>query len=160
MTRGDAIRSAVPVALFLAVLLLQTWAYFHWQQQLWTSSSSNPGAEPPWYFIGNDLLDAVVAAGALAIVLLVSFVCVRVPAYARFARMVAWQAVLWNAYKVLWGVVILAHTTSVWDESRASTTWKTFPGYLHDPLRQWTFWCGMALALPFLLADIRWGRRQ
>lgn len=158
MTRGQAVRSAVPLAALLAVFALQNWADVHWRTHLWTSVSVNAGSAPPWYFIGNDLVEGVAAAGAMAILLCVAFVSTRVPDYSRFSRMVAWQAVLWNASKVLWGLVILTHTTSIWDEGRASTTWKTFDVYLNNPARQWTLWCGFALALPFVWADWRHNR--
>jgi hypothetical protein len=150
-------RSALPLAVFFVLLPLQNWACFRWSRSLWTNSHG-PGADPPWYFIGNDVVEGLVAGAILAILLAVAFACARAPAYSRFARMVSWQGVLWNAHKVLWGIVIWRNTSNLWDMERATTSWSTFSSYLHDPLREWVFGAGVVLALPLVWADARHAR--
>jgi hypothetical protein len=151
---GAALGSALPVVVLVGTLPLTLWANLRLPAFFW-ASAQYPIGSPPWYFIGSDLVEAVVGLVHLAFVLTVSVCCAWIPACSRFAWMAAWQAVLFDAGDVLWGGVILARTRDIWDPIRATTAWTTFDQYLHDPLRTWMFWLPLVCAAPFFALHVR-----
>lgn len=87
-----------------------------------------PGPNPPWYFIGSDLVSAEWCAAGAAV--FIAFIA----ASARKLGALAWTALgimlISFADPIGRGVNILLHTRNVWDRQTAVSDWPTFDAYL------------------------------
>jgi len=91
---------------------------------------AGPGVSPPWYFIGNDLVDAVWCTAAAALMLVFSFAAVRRLGSSVWTALAVTLAFL--SSHIADGVNIALHTGQVWDASRATTDWTSFESYIQS----------------------------
>ena len=89
-----------------------------------------PGNSPPWYFIGNDLVDALWSLPCAVALIAFSFLA------ARKLGPIVWGALgvslVSFSRPICEGVNILLHTRHVWDPARATSTWMSFDNYLQS----------------------------
>ncbi len=96
-----------------------TYPYF------WTSRAM--ARDEPWYFIGRTFVGAACAAAGLLVT-----VVLGLATQARLGREVWIRLMtpfLFLSYPVGQGVNVILHTDRIWEESAASTPWKTFDEY-------------------------------
>jgi hypothetical protein len=132
--KSDAPRDSAPVgrlaAPYLVWLLLHsaaaagamysfrsTWFYHY-----------GPGGSPPWYFIGQDAVDAAWSSAAAVLMLAFAFASVRRLGPGVWACLGV--ALIGFVGKVGAGANILLHTRQLWDASYASSDWTSFDAYL------------------------------
>jgi hypothetical protein len=86
-----------------------------------------PGGDPPWYFIGRDLVDATFAVPGLLVMVAFSSLTFR-----RLGPDV-WKALgmlsIFLLHPILLGVNILLHTRDAWDPARATSEWASYEMY-------------------------------
>jgi hypothetical protein len=111
-----------------AVLLygLALYAAHHSYPHFWTSRAMS--AEEPWYFVGQVFVEALFTAAALLLIITLGLLT-----QGKLGKEV-WSRLLPTFFFLLpsvgQGVNVLLHTERIWDESTASTQWKTFEQYL------------------------------
>jgi hypothetical protein len=119
-------RIAVPYAVWLVLDLAASTGAFRTFGSTWFSAVG-PGGSPPWYFIGQDLVEAAWASGAM--ILMMGF-CL---AAARRLGPNVWAALavaqLGFVTKLGSGMNVLVHTKSAWQRTQASSDWGTFDAY-------------------------------
>ena len=119
------ILAAVGVALYFAATTGSSWAF----RDSWFASH-NPGANPPWFFIGQDLVGGIWGASAF----LLSCLCALLSA-SRLRGGVWWiwaTQVVWFAPMIAAGLNARLHTTDPFSRAQASTTWRTFDVYFQS----------------------------
>ena len=104
-----------------------------------------PGGSPPWYFIGQDAVDAVWSSAAAVLMLAFSLAGLRRLGPGVWAGLGV--ALIGFTGKVGAGANILLHTRQPWDSSRASTEWTTFDAYLRSQQASFSIslWIGIVL---------------
>ncbi len=90
-------------------------------------SQSGPGGEPPWYFIGHSVRDALASVAAILPMLVIAFACVGRLGPSRWAMLGI--ACLSVAADIGAGVNILIHTRNIWRADLAWSAWTTFEEY-------------------------------
>jgi hypothetical protein len=90
----------------------------------------SPGGSPPWYFIGQDLVDGVWGAAGCALLCLFSVLSAR-----RLGATVWWAfaaGVVPFAHRVGLGLNVWLHTAGSLTPFEATTAWATFDEYLQS----------------------------
>lgn len=123
---------SVPMLVFFGLFLAAGFGGLSLAERFWTHGAS--WDNPPWYFIGQDLVSDLAYSVALAACLIVAFAFRRLYQGAS-SRWAAFMAVLWTGPHAADAVVILLHTSHVWDPARATTTWRSFHDFIGDPVR-------------------------
>lgn len=118
-----------------------------WASSLFWTRSAGPGGDPPWYFIGKDLISGLFCLGGMILTLLVAVWTRR--RFGTGSWMAAWMAVLWMGYPAAQAFLILLRTTHIWDPSAAVSQWRTFDEYAADPVRYVIFALSLVAALVF-----------
>jgi hypothetical protein len=111
--------------------------------RFWTARAS--WDEPPWHFIGQDLVSGLLFCVALA--LSVGAATLMRRHHPERSRQATFFALLWMGYPVAQAILVLLRTNYVWDPSRATSHWRTFDEYIADPARYVGFGLAMAIAL-------------
>ena len=134
-----------PLLLFLALYLGVSFGQLWVGRLLWTHSTQV--TEPPWYFIGQDLVGGLLCLGGLILTLIVA-----VRARRRFGAgswMASWMAAISMGYPAAQAFLILLRTTHIWDPSAAASDWRTFDQYHRDPVRWVVFALSVIAGLAF-----------
>lgn len=94
---------------------------------------TNPGLDPPLYFLGRDFLAGMAAVTTALITVPLAWIYWR--KYPQYSRMIVWFTVLWLASKILVALDIGLRCRALFDRSEGCT-WKTFDEHLYSPFHQ------------------------
>lgn len=114
------------------------WVFLHWAALTGAEHTFprtwfygfGPGGSPPWYFIGQDAVDAVWSSAAAVLMLAFSFASIRRLGPGVWACLGV--AVTSFLVKIGAGANVFVHTRHLWDSSRAFSEWTTFEAYLRS----------------------------
>lgn len=135
----------VVLVLLLYVLINQTST---WLASRFWMHEHGPGSQPPWYFIGHDL---VVGLGSTAGLLL------AIPLLEE-RWMALWMALLWTGPAAAQALYVIARSDGLWNADAATTAWVSFDQYLYDPLRRIIFYACLSGALLVAVSRTYWAR--
>ena len=140
-------RAFTPPVLIFFALYAGAHLASRWASSVFWTRSVGPGGDPPWYFIGQDLLTGLFCLGGMILTLIVAVGTRR--RFGAGSGTAAWMAVLWMGYPAAQAFLILTRTTRIWDPSAAVSQWRTFDDYAADPMRYVVFALSLVAALLF-----------
>lgn len=115
-----------PFAVCLIIYGAALFSSLHFFEESWFSST-RVGGDPPWYFIGQDLVEAACAVPGLLVMLAFCTLTFR-----RLGPDV-WTAlaILFTSllHPIVQGVNGLLHTRDAWDPARATSEWANYEMY-------------------------------
>jgi hypothetical protein len=135
-------RIAIPFGVWLVLDLAASTAAFRTFGSTWFQAVS-PGASPPWYFIGQDLVEAVWASGAAVLMVAFSIVAARSLGPSVWAALGVAQ--IGFIGKLGGGANVLLHTRNVWQRADASSDWATYDAYVRS--QRWAFDASLVLGI-------------
>jgi hypothetical protein len=119
-------RTVAPYGVWLVLSLGSSMVSVHWFAGTWFANAS-PGGSPPWYFIGQDLVDAAWAAGAATA--MVTFTLLAAPQLGPNVWAALGVAQIGFAATLSGGINILLHTRSAWQPGEATSEWVTYRSF-------------------------------
>jgi hypothetical protein len=105
-------------------------------QRFWMFEHS-PGNDPPWYFIGQDLVSGWGQMGGL--VLCIGLALLRRRRDPVGSWMALWMSCLWMGHPSAQAAYVMVRSRYLWSPERASTVWASYDQYSEDPLRHIIF---------------------
>lgn len=122
-------RIAAPFLVSVALYSISLEGSFHTFHNTWFFRLG-PGNSPPWYFIGNDLVDSLWSLACVLALVAFSFLTVRKLGSTVWAALGVSLAGF--SLPICKGVNIALHTRHVWDPARATSTWMSFDSYIQS----------------------------
>ena len=145
LTAGQVIRIVIPFAVLMLLTTVESRGYFASYHDTWFFRYKGDGV--PWYFIGQELVEALWKLGCSAAGIAFCW------AAARYLGAAAWMAMslesLDLAQSLCSGVNIALHTSDVWDPARAASTWASFDSFVQS--RSLAYITSYAVALPLIM---------
>jgi len=140
----------------VAVLLLSVLANptSSWLASRFWMHEQGPGSQPPWYFIGQDLVEGLVYTAALLVA--IPFLILVRRRYQEGSWMALWMALLWMGPGGAQAFYVIARSDGLWNADTATTAWVSFDQYLHDPLRRIIYFACLGGALFVAAASRRY----
>ena len=108
--------------------VLSLWLF----RQSWMSQHG-PNGDPPWYFIGGDIINGLVLGGGLAVVAVASLLLRRRDAEGSWIALL--MGMMFMGYPTGQGVYAIARSSALWSAEEATTAWASHEEYDADPLR-------------------------